>query len=91
VQIKGSPPPGPLQNLILCPSLRTPQKLKKIILQGLLNKNSPWAHIESELSVFDVAGKLGENLTHACKKKLFFKESSPYKLPKRPKFGFIEF
>ena len=75
----------------MCPLLRTPQKLKKIILQGLLNKNSLWAHIESELSVFDVAGKLGENLNHACKNNFFKKESSPYKLPKRPKFGFIEF
>jgi hypothetical protein len=44
--------------------------LKKIAFLGLLNKNSPWVHIELELDVLGVAGKLGKNPVHRCKKKI---------------------
>jgi hypothetical protein len=59
-----------------------------------LNKNSPWAHTELELSVFGVAGKLGENPVHGClkkriKKKLLLLRSCSKR--ERPKFGFKEF
>jgi hypothetical protein len=42
--------------------------------QGFLNKNSPWAHTEVELSMLGVAGKLGKNPVHGCPKKnqIFF-------------------
>jgi hypothetical protein len=44
---------------------------------GFLNKNSPWAHIELELTVFGVAEKLRQNPINMCKKN-----------SKRPEFGF---
>ena len=44
-----------------CSQLRAPQKLKKI---------EPWAHTESELSMLGVAGKLGKNPIHVCKKQI---------------------
>jgi hypothetical protein len=35
------------------------QKIQeKMILQPIMNKNSPWGHVKSELDVFGVARKL---------------------------------
>jgi hypothetical protein len=48
---------------------KSPTKIEENLqFQGFLNKNSPQAHMDLELSVFDVAIKLGENIDHLCKK-----------------------
>jgi hypothetical protein len=48
--------------------MRAPRKLKKLHFQDFSNKNSPRAHMESELSVFGVAKKLGKNPDHKRQK-----------------------
>jgi hypothetical protein len=50
----------------------------------VFNKNSPWAHTESELGVHVVHGKLVKYVVHLSKKKkLKKKKNSSHKLPKR--------
>jgi hypothetical protein len=56
---QGQPIPCPLQNLIHV-------SLAKLHFQDFLNRNSPRAHMESEISVLGVAGKLGKNPVHKC-------------------------
>jgi hypothetical protein len=41
-------------------------------LNTCFNKNSPWAHTESELDVLGVHGKLVKYAVHSSKKKLIF-------------------
>jgi hypothetical protein len=41
----------------------------KINLIHVFNKNSPWAHTESELGVLGVYGKLVKYVVHSSKRK----------------------
>jgi hypothetical protein len=45
------------------------ENIEKINLMPVLNKTSPWAHAESELDVFGVAGKLVKYVVHLSKRK----------------------
>jgi hypothetical protein len=40
-------------------------------MQPIWNKNSPWAHMESEFDVLGVAINLVEYLVHSSKKRIF--------------------
>jgi hypothetical protein len=50
----------------------------------VFNKNSPWAHMESELGVLGVHGKLVKYVVHSSKKNYF----SSHKLPKQQSTSF---
>jgi hypothetical protein len=55
----------------------------------VFNKNSPRAHMESELVVLDVHGKLVKYVVHSSKrKKLKKKYFSSHKLPKKQSTSF---
>jgi hypothetical protein len=54
-------------------------------LQSTLNKNSPWAHMESKLDVLGVTGKFVNYIIHLSKKKIEFFFFSPHMLPKQRK------
>jgi hypothetical protein len=43
---------------------------RKMNLQPILNKNSPWAHMKSKLDVFGVVGKLVKYVVYLSKKNL---------------------
>jgi hypothetical protein len=45
------------------------KNIGKINLQRILNKNSPWAHMESEFDVFDIAKKFVKYVVHLSKRK----------------------
>jgi hypothetical protein len=45
------------------------KNIGKMNLKPILNKNSPWAHTESELEVLSVHGKLVKYVVHLSKKK----------------------
>jgi hypothetical protein len=60
----------------------------------VFNKNSPWAHTESELNVLGVHGKLVKYVVHSSKRKnqkkiIFLHTSCPNS--NRPVFGLKEF
>jgi hypothetical protein len=55
----------------------------KMSLILVFNKNSPQAHIELELDVLGVHGKLVKYVVHLSKRKLKKKKFSSYKLPKQ--------
>jgi hypothetical protein len=55
----------------------------------VFNKNSPWAHMESELDVLGVHGKLVKYVVHSSKrKKLKFFYFSSHRLPKQQSTSF---
>jgi hypothetical protein len=43
--------------------------LKKMKLQPILNKNSPWSHTESEFDMLGVSGKLMKYAVHLSRRK----------------------
>jgi hypothetical protein len=45
------------------------ENTRKIKLQYILNKNSPWAHTKSEFDVLGVAIKLLKYVVHLSKRK----------------------
>jgi hypothetical protein len=45
------------------------ENTRKISLIPVLNKNSPWAHTESELDMLGVNGKLVKYVVHSSKRK----------------------
>jgi hypothetical protein len=55
----------------------------------VFNKNSPWAHMESELDVLGVHGKLLKYVVHSSKRKIEKKiKKSSHKLPKQQLISF---
>jgi hypothetical protein len=46
-----------------------PQKIQNRNLISILNKTSPWAHVESELDVFGDFRKLVKYVVHSSKRK----------------------
>jgi hypothetical protein len=60
-------PLGSFSHMAACrSSLENPGKMRLI---PVFNKNSPWAHTESELGVLGVHGKLVKYVVHSSKRK----------------------
>jgi hypothetical protein len=58
---------GSFSHMAACrSSLENTRKMSLILV---FNKNSPWAHTESELDVFGVHGKLVKYVVHSSKRK----------------------
>jgi hypothetical protein len=58
-------PLGNFNHMAACRS--SIENTRKLCLQLVLNKNSPWIHMESELNVLGIAGKLVKYVVHLCK------------------------
>jgi hypothetical protein len=54
--------------MVVCRS--SSENTRKMNLQPILNKNSPWTHIELEFDVFGVARKLVKYVVHSSTKKV---------------------
>jgi hypothetical protein len=50
------------------------ENIGKMNLIPVLNKTSPWAHMELELDVLGVPGKLVKYVVHSSKRKIEFKK-----------------
>jgi hypothetical protein len=80
-------PLGSFSHMAACRS--SLENTGKMSLIRVFNKNSPWAHTESELDVLRVHGKLMKYVVHSYKrKKLNFFYFSSHKLPKQRSTSF---
>jgi hypothetical protein len=66
-EIPALQPLGSFSHMAACRS--SLENTGKMSLIPILNKNSLWAHTESELGVLGVHGKLVKYVVHSCKRK----------------------
>jgi hypothetical protein len=71
---------GKFSHVVACRS--SLKNAKKMNLQLIWNKNSPWAHIELEIDVLGVAEKLIKYVIHWSQKNLKNIYLSSFKVPK---------
>jgi hypothetical protein len=80
-------PLGSFSHMAACKS--SLENTGKMSLIPVFNKNSPRAHMESELNVLGVHGKLVKYVVHLCKRKNLKKnKTSTHKLPKQQSTSF---
>jgi hypothetical protein len=64
------------------------ENTRKMNLISILNKTSPRVHMELELDVLGVPGKLAKDIVHSSKRKIEKNYFSSQKLPKQQSTSF---